>query len=453
MRRSRVALLSLGVVAMSFATSAGHRATAAVDLAVADSLSYATPVGTVFRIPNQLDGGALLTKSTLTLDKAQATAAGYTPGELGEAFLQTSVVPPEGAPSQLEGTAYTNPSLITAQSPPSDVFLAETAVAGGGLHHAGIEAASIRATTTPTRASADAIGGLAAESEGALTFRSAGSRTVSEILADGTVVSRAHAFVTGLRVGGDVLRIGGIESTATVSVRAGGEPVTDLSIEITGAQVAGVPVVIDRRGIRLADTALATEVEVRSVNAGLETLAEQGLSIELFPGLLEEADDRSAAAAGAALSIRGDLTGYVPTAVDTPLGPQGSPLGDVGTDDEVLLGQVQVEAFAAERGPAPSFALPEVSLPPVSGAAAPPAAPAVESPTARATSGTPLPRNVASPASPSAVVGETPPSPFELIRREAPPGVAALGLGYRWVLAVAMAGVIALLLRRRAQLV
>lgn len=423
-----------------------------VELAVADGFGYATPLGTVLRIPNQLDGGALLSTTTLSLDKTRAVAAGYTPGELGEAFLRTTIVAPEGTPESVGGSiTYTNPSLVSAQTPPSDVFPSEAALAGGGVQEGGVEAASVRASTTPTSAAADAIGGVAVADQGGITFGSSGSRSTSRLLDDGTVVSEARAFLTDLRTPDDLLRIASITSVAKASLRPGTVPVTTLDIQVSGARIAGVAVEIDEQGIRVADTGLVSLAEVRTVNEALASLEDQGLTITVLPGLVREGDEQSATVGGAALSIRGDITQYVPTASETPLGV-GSPLGDVGTDDEVLIGQVQASVFAAPRTPFPGAAPPSAPSAPsvANGTAAPLPARASDGP-----SGAPAPapgRSTSGGQGSIEVAGPEEPA-FELLRRSGDPGVAALRIGYRWVLLAALVGVLALMARRRARLI
>lgn len=427
----------------------------ATDLAVADAFAYATPVGTVYRIPNELEGGALLSKTTLSLDKARAIAAGYTPGELGEAFLQTTVVAPEGTPPQAgEQIVYENPGMVSAQTPPSDVFPPEDSVQGGGVDEDGTEAASVRVRTTETTARADAVGGIGLDQDSDLSFGSGGSRSTSELLDDGTVVSETHAFLNDIRIAEGLLRIAGIDSVGRVTIRPGQEPATVLDIDVTGAQLAGVPVILDQDGLRAVDTGLVSTGDVAAINGGLADLAEQGFQVTIFPGVAIESDDRSARVAGAALSLRGDFTDYVPTSVDTPAGPQGSPLGDVGTDDEILLGQVEASVFAAERGPIPDFgALPSLTGPSAAGTAAP-STPAAGSRAANvsADAGSPLPDPAGSAPGSGSLGDRAADAPFELVRREEPAGVAAVRVGYRIVMLCALAGALTHLVRRRARL-
>lgn len=458
MSRRLRALVGAALVAVALATSVSDAdgqdgGLVADDLATADGLGWASPIGTVLRVPNEIGGGALLSKTTFTLDKTQAIAAGYTPGELGEAFLETTLVAPEGTPPEIgENIAWKNPSLITAQTPPSNVFPAQTSLADGGVNVPPVEAASLRSSTTEKKAEANAIGGIAI-SQSDLTIGNGGSRSSSELLDDGTVVSKAHAFIEDIRLAGGLLKIGGINSMAEVAFRPGHEPTQKLDIEIAGATVAGTPVVIDQDGVRVADTPLIGLGEIAQVNDILSSLADQGLSVTLFPGVVREADDRSVRVAGAGLSIRGVLTDYVPTSVDTPLGPVGSPVGDVGTDNEILLGLVEASAFAAERGPLPDFGSsgPEVSAPPPPATVAPvestpvitPAPPASTTPS---TADGNDDQGSSEVAAPPAGGGD-----FELIRQQEPPGVAALRTGYRWVMLCALAGAIAYLVRQRTR--
>lgn len=448
MRRRVIAIAGAAAIAMLVVPRAsGQSDITAEDLATADALGYATPVGTLLRIPNELPGGALLSKSTLTLDKTMAIAAGYTPGELGEAFLQTTVVaPPEldAPPEVSELVAWKNPTLVTAQTPSSPVFPEKAGLAEGGVAAEPVEAASIRGITTNRSSDADAVGALDITADG-VKIGGGGSHSSTRLLDDGTVVAEAQAFLSDINLADGLLRIGGIKSTARVEFRVGQEPVQDLDIEITGANLAGVPVVINQDGIEVADTPLIGLGELDAVNDALGLLADQGLTVKLFPGVVRESDDRSVRVAGAAISIRGDLTDYVPTSVDTPVGPLGSPLGDVGTDNEVLLGQVEASAFAAERGPLPDFGgLPAPT--PLPDAA--PAAPAID----------PLPAPAPAVAAPAAPAEPAAPSSsdtggFELTRQAEDPAVSAVRNGYRMVIICALGGSVVHMARRRARFI
>jgi hypothetical protein len=438
------ALAAVALVAVLVAPRAeGQTDLTADDLGTADALGFATPVGTLLRIPNELPGGALLSKSTLTLDKTQAIAAGYTPGELGEAFLQTTLVAPPDldAPPEVRALiAWKNPTLITAQTPSSPVFPADVSIAEGGVDADPIEVASIRATTTDRSADADAVGGLRIEADD-LQIGTGGSHASTRLLDDGTVVAEAHSFIEDISLAGGLLRLGGIDSTARVELRPGAAPVQELNIEVLGATLAGVPVTINQDGIHIADTALLGLGELGVVNDALGALADQGFSVRLFPGVVREADERSVRVAGAALSIRGDLTDYVPTALDTPIGPVGSPLGDVGTDNEILLGQVEASAYAAERGPLPDFGTP------------PPPAAIAPAPLSLPSTGAALSLDVPEPPAEVAAPPVADRGELELVLRQDDPTAVALRSGYRWVLVCALVGAIAHLARRRARLI
>ena len=462
-RSARIRLLGgLAAVAVAGLAAVGPAGPAAsqdagIDLASADAFASGSPVATVLRIPNEIPGGALFTQASTSLDKTQAKAAGFTPGELAEAFLQTTVVAPDGVPPELtEGVLpYSNPALFVAQTPPSEVFPSSSSLADGGVSQDGVKALSLRADTDETSASADAVGGFAVEQDG-ISIANGGSESSSYVADDGTVVADTRAYLSDVSIANGLLRIGGITSSAHVELKPGSEPVQELSVAITGASLAGIPVLIDQDGIRVADTPLLGLGELGTLNQALASLESEGFSIQLFPGIEKTADDRSVRVAGSALSIRGSLVDYVPTAVDTPLGPVGSPLGDVGTDNELLLGRVEASVFAAERGPLPDPpAFPTTPLPTPSATPAP--TPVAAPTTPVPSTGTPLPAE----ATPSAdtSVDDTPEvaapvadTPFELVRRSAPPGVDQLRTGYRWVMGICLLTTIVLLGIRRTRL-
>lgn len=360
MKRSHAVLAALAgaVVLVGLPTQARSEAPPA-DLAAADALAVATPAGLVTRIPNQLDGGVLFSKSSYTLDKSQATVAGVTVGELGEAFLETTVVAPPAVPPEIgQYVAYKNPTLATAQFPPSPVFPSSNAIGKGGLTVTTpfeVSAASLTSVADAVQAKADAVGGESFRIPGVVTVQHAGSSSDSHVEPDGTVVADAHAYLSGIRIA-NVLTIGAIESTARATSKPGAKPTHALKVTITGASIAGIPVTLDKDGVKLASATVLSKAQLATVNKALSMLDQSKVSIRIFPGLSETSDARSASAAGSALSIRYDATSLVPTSVDTPLGAVGSPLGDVGKDEEVLLGQVLVSALGVARGAPPAAA-------------------------------------------------------------------------------------------------
>lgn len=408
------------------------------DLAAADGLAFATPAGLVTRIPNQLDGGVLYSRSSYTLDKSQATVAGVTVGELGEAFLETTLVAPGNVPPAVgQYVKYKNPSLATAQFPPSPVFPSTNSVAKGGLTVTTpfeVNAVSLTSLADAVQAKADAVGGQRFRIPGVLTVQHAGSSSDSHVEKDGTVVSEAHSYLSGIQIAG-LLTIGGIESVARATSKPGAKPTHSLSVTMVGASIAGTPVVLDKDGIKLATATVLGKAQLEAVNKALAMLDQSKISIRLFPGLSEQADERSASASGAALSVRYDATALVPTSVDTPLGAVGSPLGDVGKDEEVLLGQVKVSALGVARGKPPTVVSDESLVSDDFGNLGPYS---VDVPTAVPSTGTPL---AVAPLDRG----------LELARAKDQPGVDALRSAYGLVILCAFTGVAVLLaVRRRA---
>ena len=76
-------------------------------------------IGIVSRVPAESAGGILYSESRLEIGKTRAIAAGATLGELAEAFLITSV------------QGYTNPTLVNAQYPPSEVYKSDASFSNG----------------------------------------------------------------------------------------------------------------------------------------------------------------------------------------------------------------------------------------------------------------------------------------------------------------------------------
>lgn len=436
MRKAVLAAIGAAVVLVGLPTDA-RSDTPPPDLSVVDALAFATPVGLVTRIPNQLDGGVLYSRSSFTLDKSQATVAAVTVGELGEAFLETTVVAPPAVPAEIgQYVKYKNPTLATAQFPPSPVFPSNNSVAKGGLTVTTpfeISAASLTSAADAVQAKADAVGGARFRIPGVVTVQHAGSSSDSHVEQNGTVVAESHSYLSGIQIA-NVLTIGGIESTARVTSKPGAKPTKSLQVTVTGASIAGIAVSLTPEGIKLADNTVLGKAQLDTINKALALLDKGNVSIRLFPGIEEKADDRSASVAGSALSVRYDATGLVPTAVDTPVGPVGSPLGDVGKDEEILLGQVRASALGVARAPTPAVAGESVdnddfgNLVDFAGDLGVPT-PSVGAPLAVV----PLDRGL------------------ELARTKEPPGVKALRSGYGLVLLCAFSGVAVLLaVRRRA---
>ena len=439
-RVHRIALAGLAgaSVLIGLPTSA-RSATPPANLAAADALALASPAGVLTRIPNELDGGALYSLSSYTLAKSQSTVAGFTPGPLGEAFLETTVVAPAGVPPQVgQNVKYKNPSLLTAQYPPSDVFPADVALASGGLTVTTpfqLNVASLHAVADAVSARSDATGGEKFVIPGVVTVQHAGSTSDTHVDEDGTVVAEAHSFLSGINIVG-LLTIGAIESTARTTAKPGAAPTHALSVAIQHALLGGVPVEITKDGVNVAGSTLVNPAQQAAVNAALKALNQARLAVTLFPGIDEHADARSASAAGAAISIRYNVTQDIPSSIDIPVvGPTGSPLGDVGKDEEVLLGQVQVSALAAARGAPPRF---DSSVSDGSLFAYDPSG--FGDVSSEPSAGTPL------------AVRSVAPSGIRLAQHRAEPGVVALRSAYALVILCAVFGVGVLQVIRRRTL-
>jgi len=298
------------------------------ELGVYAGQAIATPIGLVTRVPAVSAGGAVYSEADLDLGKARGLAAGATPGNLGEAFIATTI------------QGYSNPSAVTAQYPPSKVFPSEAtapnSVSGGGASVARFHAV---ADAIPS-ATADATGGAGGIAN---VFRAGGatSRAHSEVRADGTVVTTAVSALQDVRIGPDaapLATISHLTGTAEVRVPLGGKPKDTVTIEMSGLLVGGVPVTITQEGVSLAGTVPVPATALATVNQALAQLDAQGIRLQAVP-VTKEATDTNGTASGAVLAI-----GYkVPAQVQLPT--------DIGKDETVLLGQVSAEAAGRRRQP------------------------------------------------------------------------------------------------------
>jgi hypothetical protein len=267
-----------------------------------------------------------------------------------------------------------------------------------------------------------------------MTVEHAGSVSDSHVEPDGTVVSDAHAYLSGIQIA-NVLTIGAIEASAHATSKPGAKPTETLDVRIVGASIAGIAVVLDQDGLRIANATVLGKAQLDAVNKALGMLDKGHVSIRLFPGITEKVDERSASASGSALSVRYDATSLVPTSIDTPLGAVGSPLGDVGKDEEVLLGEVRVSALGVARGAPPSVEGETVDSADLGGFDF---GPTLDYGTPAPSTGTPL---AVAPLDRG----------IELARNKAQPGVDALRDAYGLVIICAFVGVAILLaVRRRA---
>ena len=402
------------------------------NLSVYAGRGIASPIGVVSRVPAESAGGVIYSESRLEIGKTRAIAAGATLGELGEAFLITSV------------QGYTNPTLVNAQYPPSNVYKSDAAFSNG-VSSNGQSAIDIHAIADGTpSAKANAIGG-AGGVPGALHIGGGTSKTQSFVKDDGTVVTTAVSSVHDVTIGPDlapILTIGNMTSTASVEVPFGAKPKTSLTVQMTGALVSGTPVTITDQGITIANSAAVPASSVQQVNQNLAQLDQYGLSVRAVP-VDKQVTDTEGTVSGAALQFRYT----VPSQVSLPT--------DIGKDETVLLGEVIANAAGRPRVPLSSEAPPaDVSGTTAASTEAPLGAepiattpelttPAEQSALLGGPSGAPS----AAPAS-----GATGPPPFQLGRRTQNVVADSVLSGYRFIILVAVLAAAVYLLRNRTRL-
>jgi hypothetical protein len=313
--------------------SSSARAAAPDTLAVFDAASTATPVGVISRVPVETDGGYLLSNSAVQIGKSQALAAGFTLGSLGDAFVVTSAPP---------GTITQFPSVITAQDPPSATAPREAQLSGGdgGGASVGGEARNAdlnaRASDSPM-ALANASG--QSISSAVYSTGAAVSHSESSVLPDGTVTTKGTTSMQNVMIGGPTgLTIASVDSLASIVIKPGQKPVTGLAIHTFGAQLAGVPVIIDQNGIRISDQVPVPASAVTSFNMGLAALAAQGLTF-IASTVEQKVGDDQAEISGAAFTFRYHLP-------DSQI-PRPS---DIGSDETFEYGRVLAAVTARQRG-------------------------------------------------------------------------------------------------------
>src|SRR5207237_5574423 len=124
----------------------------------------------------------------LEIGKTRAIAAGMTLGELAEAFLITSI------------QGYTNPTLVNAQYPPSNVYKSDQSFSNG-VSSGGQSVIDIHAVADGSpSAKANAIGGAGAV-PGALHIGGGTSRSQGLVKDGGTGVPSAGPSVDDVTTG------------------------------------------------------------------------------------------------------------------------------------------------------------------------------------------------------------------------------------------------------------
>lgn len=108
------------------------------------------------------------------------------------------------------------------------------------------------------------------------------ARTSIETQADGSAVATAESVSEGLSLGGGVLKIAAVRSTSVTRLAAGDtKAVTDRSLKVEGATVAGQPVTIDAGGIHVGAGAAPIPFGAAAEQVS-KALAQAGLSVRVL---------------------------------------------------------------------------------------------------------------------------------------------------------------------------
>jgi hypothetical protein len=318
-RRAVRVLAGTGALGLAAALTVGWgpaaRAEAPDSLATFVATSYATPYAIVSRVPVESAGGFLYSKSSVQLGKSLSLAAGFTLGELGDTFVVTSAPP---------NTITSMPSVINAQDPPSNTAPRENHLTGGQygspdggeVRNADLAARASDAPMATAQAAGNAVSSLPFSS-GAST-----SRSDSTVTPDGTVVTKAITSVQNVVIGSGAtaLTIAAVDSVAAVTIPPGGKPIPTLQVHSYGAQLAGVPVVIDANGISINNQVAVPPDALSAFRAGLAQLAAQGLTFAPSP-TVNQTTAEGATVSGAVFAFRY----HYPDAFPRP--------SDIGTDE------------------------------------------------------------------------------------------------------------------------
>lgn len=399
------------------------------DLSVYAGRGIATPLGVVSRVPAESAGGIIYSESRLEIGKTRAIAAGATLGELAEAFLITSV------------QGYSNPSLVNAQYPPSDVYKSDASF-GNGVSSGGQSVIDIHATADGSpSAKANAIGG-AGSIPGALHIGGGTSRSQSLVKDDGTVVTTAVSSLHDVSIGNElapVLTIGTMTSSASVEVPFGGKPKTSLTVQMTGALVSGTPVTITDQGITVANSAVVPASSLQQVNQSLAQLDQYGISVRSVP-VDKQVTDTEGTVSGAALQFRYT----VPSQVALPT--------DIGKDETFLLGEVIANAAGRPRQPVSLGAPADVSGTTAVASETPLGSEPLSTPALSAPAEQPALLGGPSAASVAPSTGAGGPPPFQLAHRARNVVADRVLSGYRFIILVAVVAAAVYLLRNKTRL-
>lgn len=327
---SMALLLTAGVAVLWDSTA---QAAPPDNLAVFFASSQATPASVVSRVPVETAGGYLLSQSSVQIGKSQALAAGFTLGSLGDAFVVTSAPP---------GTITQMPTVINAQDPPSETAPRENSLSAGngGGPSLGSE---VRNADLSARASDSPNAVASASGQSIMTpVYSAGagiSRSESAVLPDGTVQTKAISSIQNLLIGGPTgLKIASVDSLATITIAPGQKPVTSLQVHTSGASLAGVPVILDKNGLRISDQIPLPASSVAAFNSGVAGLAAQGLTFVASTETVKVSEGQ-AELYGSAFTFRYQLP---ESEIEKP--------SDIGSDETFEYGKVVASVTSRAQG-------------------------------------------------------------------------------------------------------
>lgn len=311
------------------------KATAPQNLASYAAFSSATPYGIVSRVPAETDGGFLYSSSSLNVGKSQAKAAGFTLGELGDLFVVSSAPP---------GTITSPPTVVYAQDPPQATAPNEASYSGG--RSGGDANGTVRNFDMQARANDEpsAFATAAGQAVTSPTYNSGYSTSQSESLIgdDGTVATKAITTVNDVAVGipGAMLQIASMKSIASITIKPGEKPVTELVTQSYGATLAGVPVTIDENGVSINKQVAMPASSYAAFFAALDALKAQGLTLEPGPRTVTVTED-GASIVGSVFTYRHQFA--APDGVPRP--------SDIGTDETFNLASVTAIASSRVRQP------------------------------------------------------------------------------------------------------
>lgn len=312
------------------------QAEAPENLASYAAFSSASPYGILSRVPAETSGGFLYSSSGFNVGKSQAKAAGFTLGELGDLFVVSSAPP---------GTITAPPTVIYAQDPPQGTAPNESSLSGG--RSGGGANGEVRNFDMEARAN-DVPSALATASGNAVispTYNSgySTSRSESTIAEDGTVATKAITTVQDIAFGvpGAMLEIASAKSIASITIKPGEKPVTELVTQSYGATLAGVPVIIDENGISINKMVAMSGSSATAFFAALSALKENGLTFEPGPRVVTVTED-GASITGAVFTYR-HVVPPAPEGIATP--------SDIGKDETFNLASVTAVASSRVRQP------------------------------------------------------------------------------------------------------